>query len=92
MAASPECLPLLLGLGLRELSMSPRNIPLAKEVVRAVDVGAAEDLARRCVAASTAGEVRELLAEARASSPNREVAPEAAADRALCVQPGEDGG
>lgn len=67
MAASPECVPLLLGLGLRELSMSPRNIPLAKEVVRTVDVGDAEELARRCVAASTAGEVRELLAEARAS-------------------------
>ena len=66
MAASPECVPLLLGLGLRELSMSPRNIPLAKEVVRTVDVGDAEELARRCVAASTAGEVRALLAGARA--------------------------
>ena len=69
MAASPECVPLLLGLGLRELSMSPRNIPLTKEVVRTVDVGDAEELARRCVAASTAGEVRELLAEARVFSP-----------------------
>ncbi len=67
MAASPECVPLLLGLGLRELSMSPRNIPLAKEVVRAVDVGDAEDLARRCADASTAGEVRELLAGAERS-------------------------
>ena len=65
MAASPECVPLLLGLGLRELSMSPRNIPPTKEVVRTVDVGDAEELARRCVAASTAGEVRELLAQAR---------------------------
>ena len=65
MAASPECVPLLLGLGLRELSMSPRNIPPTKEVVRTVDVGDAEDLARRCVASATAGEVRELLAQAR---------------------------
>jgi len=68
MAASPECVPLLLGLGLRELSMSPRNIPLTKEVVRKVDVGDAEELARRCLAASTAGEVRELLAETHAAS------------------------
>ncbi len=66
MAASPECVPLLLGLGLRQLSVSPRNVPLTKEVVRTVDVGDAEELARRCVAASTAGEVRELLAEAGA--------------------------
>lgn len=65
MAASPECVPLLLGLGLRELSMSPRNIPPTKEVVRTVDVGDAEDLARRCVASATAGQVRELLAEAQ---------------------------
>lgn len=62
-AASPECVPLLLGLGLRELSMSPRGIPRVKEVVRSLDICDAEELARRCVAASTAEEVGDLLGE-----------------------------
>ena len=62
MAASPECVPLLLGLGLRQLSVSPRNIPGTKEVIRSVDIGAAEELARRSVAASTAAEVESLVA------------------------------
>ncbi len=62
MAASPECVPLMLGLGLRQLSMSPRGIPRVKDVVRSLDVCDAEELARRCVAASTAEEVGALLA------------------------------
>ena len=62
MAASPECVPLMLGLGLRQLSMSPRGIPGVKDVVRSLDVSDAEELARRCVAASTAEEVGALLA------------------------------
>ena len=62
MAASPECVPLMLGLGLRQLSMSPRGIPRVKDVVRSLDVCDAEELARRCVAASTAEEVGGLLA------------------------------
>ena len=62
MAASPECVPLMLGLGLRQLSMSPRGIPRVKDVVRSLDVCDAEELARRCVAASTAAEVGGLLA------------------------------
>ena len=66
-AASPECVPLLLGLGLRQLSMSPRGIPRVKEVVRSLDICDAEELARRCVAASTAEEVWDLLGEAGAA-------------------------
>ncbi len=66
-AASLECVPLLLGLGLRELSMSPRGIPRVKEVVRSLDICDAEELARRCVAASTAEEVEELLGAAGAT-------------------------
>ncbi len=60
-AALPEFIPLLLGLGLRQLSMSPRSIPTVKEVVRSTTISEAEDLARRCLAASTAEEVGELL-------------------------------
>jgi len=68
MAARPEWVPLLLGLGLRQLSLSPRNIPRAKDVIRSLDVGDAVELARRCVAASTADEVQALLDEAASNS------------------------
>ncbi len=71
MAASPEYAPLMLGLGLRQLSMSPRSIPGVKEVVRSLDVCAAEELARRCVAASTAEEVEGLLAASGAAAAHR---------------------
>lgn len=72
-AASPECVPLLLGLGLRQLSMSPRGIPRVKEVVRSLDICDAEELARRCVAASTAEEVEELLGAAGAAATHHRV-------------------
>ncbi len=68
MAASPECVPLMLGLGLRQLSMSPRGIPGVKEVVRSLDICDAEELARRCVTASTAAEVEGLLAASVATA------------------------
>ncbi len=74
MAASPECVPLMLGLGLRQLSMSPRGVPSVKEVVRSLDISDAEELARRCVAASTAAEVESLLAASGASAAHRRAA------------------
>ncbi len=72
-AASPECVPLLLGLGLRQLSMSPRGIPRVKEVVRSLDICDAEELARRCVAASTAEEVGDLLGASGAMAAHHRV-------------------
>ncbi|MCY3969264.1 MAG: phosphoenolpyruvate--protein phosphotransferase, partial [Acidobacteria bacterium] len=72
-AASPECVPLLLGLGLRQLSMSPRGIPRVKEVVRSVDICDAEELARRCVAAATADEVSDLLGASGATGAHHRV-------------------
>ena len=74
MAASPEWVPLMLGLGLRQLSMSPRGIPSVKEVVRSLDISDAEELARRCVTASTAEEVESLLAGSGASAAHRRAA------------------
>ena len=71
MAANPEYVPLMLGLGLRQLSMSPRSLPGVKEVVRSLDICDAEELARRCVTASTAEEVEGLLAAAGAPAVHR---------------------
>src|SRR5436305_1689397 len=61
MAGDPRCALLLVGLGLRRLSVSPRRIPEIKTRLR--DSSAAElgDLARRCLQYATAGEVQQHL-------------------------------
>jgi phosphocarrier protein FPr len=64
LAGDPAAIPLLLGLGIRELSMAPARIPLAKQAVRATDVGAAGRLARRALRAASAADVRRLLSAA----------------------------
>jgi phosphotransferase system enzyme I (PtsI) len=50
MAGNPRCVPLLLGLGLRELSMQPGSLLEVKEIVRSANI------------ARLAGATRELLA------------------------------
>jgi phosphotransferase system enzyme I (PtsI) len=68
MAADPVLLALLVGLGLREFSMAPMALPLAKQVVRSMRVPDARTAARRALAARTVDEVeaslKELLAPA----------------------------
>ena len=59
-AGDPLAIPVLLGLGIAELSMAAARIPVAKQVVRATDVGAARQLAARALAAESAAAVREL--------------------------------
>ncbi len=56
--------PLLVGLGVRELSMSHTLIPAAKQAVRATDARAAVRLAEAALAAESAAAVRRLLAAA----------------------------
>jgi phosphocarrier protein FPr len=65
-AGDPAAVPLLLGLGVGELSMSAVRIAEAKQAVRRTDPAAARRLAERALAAGTAGEVRRLLAETSA--------------------------
>lgn len=60
LAADPVAIPILLGLGVTELSMSPYSIPRAKQTVRAVGLGQARDLAQEALTLSSAGEVRAL--------------------------------
>ncbi len=59
-AGDPLAIPLLLGLGVTELSMAPVRIAVAKEAVRATEVGRARRLAREALAADSAAEVRRL--------------------------------
>lgn len=61
MAADPGFALLLVGLGLRRLSMSPRQIPEVKTWVREATVAELADLATRCLEHSTAAEVQRHL-------------------------------
>ncbi len=62
LAADPDLVPLLLGLGFRSLSMTARAIPSVKRRVRAGTLAACEALAARALAADTAEEVEALVA------------------------------
>jgi phosphoenolpyruvate-protein phosphotransferase (PTS system enzyme I) len=61
MAADPGYALLLVGLGLRRLSMSPRQIPEVKTWIREATVAELSDLAVRCLEHGTAGEVQRRL-------------------------------
>jgi phosphotransferase system enzyme I (PtsI) len=67
MAADPALLPLLTGLGLREFSMTPASIPIAKQVVRGIRVSDTVRLASRALKAATAADVEKVLAESMAT-------------------------
>ena len=53
---------LLLGLGVRELSVTPRSVPLVKASVRDVDTGAAATTAAAALRADGAAQVRSMCA------------------------------
>jgi len=61
MAADPRYAPLLVGMGLRRLSVTPRAVPALKTRLRELAVAELEELAARCLEASTGPEVEELL-------------------------------
>ena len=63
MAADPVLLTLLVGLGLREFSMAPSAIPLAKQVLRELRASEAAKVAARALKASTAEEVEKQLTD-----------------------------
>jgi phosphotransferase system enzyme I (PtsI) len=67
MAAEPALLPLLTGLGLREYSMTPAAIAVAKQVVRGIRVADTVRLASRALKAATAADVEKVLAESLAT-------------------------
>jgi phosphotransferase system enzyme I (PtsI) len=63
MASDPVLLTLLVGLGLREFSMAPTAIPLAKRVLRGLRVSDARHAASRALRATTTAEVEASLTE-----------------------------
>jgi phosphotransferase system enzyme I (PtsI) len=67
MASDPALVGLLIGLGLREFSMTPGAIPLVRQVVREIHVDEARRLARQALGLATAAEVEQFLFDALAA-------------------------
>jgi phosphoenolpyruvate-protein phosphotransferase len=63
MASMALAAPLLVGMGIGELSGSPRAVPIVKEIIRAVDSADLESDARAALAAGTFGEVELIAAD-----------------------------
>ena len=61
MASDPVLLPLLIGLGLREFSMSPSAIPVAKQVIAHVRAADMERVARQILRMATVAEIERHL-------------------------------
>ena len=61
-AADPVAVPVLIGLGVTELSLNPASIPAVKSIVRALDTHAAGRLADKTLQQETAQAVRRLAA------------------------------
>jgi multiphosphoryl transfer protein len=61
-ASDLTAMPLLVGLGVNELSVTPNSIPLVKQAVRELDVDACRSLADAALGLASAPDVRSLVA------------------------------
>jgi phosphoenolpyruvate-protein kinase (PTS system EI component) len=64
LASDPLAAPILIGLGITELSATPAAVPGLKAILRTLDMTLCRTLAARACDAVSAGEVRELAREA----------------------------
>ncbi|KAF1070612.1 MAG: Phosphoenolpyruvate-protein phosphotransferase [Pseudomonas citronellolis] len=64
LAADNLAVPLLVGLAVDELSVSPRSIPTVKQRVRQLDFAQTRQLAQHALGLASAGEVRAYVADA----------------------------
>lgn len=62
-AGDPRYVPLLLGLGIRELSVASLNIPTIKNVIRNTSIVAASKLAEQALALSCPSEIQALISK-----------------------------
>jgi phosphotransferase system enzyme I (PtsI) len=63
-AADPHFIPLLIGLGVHDLSVSSPSLPVVKNVIRRLSIIEARKLAEHVLTLSTVIEVEEVLEEA----------------------------
>ena len=61
MAGDPRCIPVLLGLGLSDLSMNAQSIPLAKAIIRGISIREARRDFQRVVSLETAAQVHQYI-------------------------------
>ncbi|NNG26732.1 MAG: phosphoenolpyruvate--protein phosphotransferase [Ignavibacteriaceae bacterium] len=61
MAADTLAMPLLIGLGLEELSLSPTTIPYAKRIIRNFEFKRAKELADKCLKLYTEEDIEETI-------------------------------
>ena len=61
MAGDPQAIPILLGLGITELSVSIPTIPSVKAQIRQLNLADCQALAAQALAMNTAAEVRSLV-------------------------------
>jgi phosphotransferase system enzyme I (PtsI) len=61
MASQPLMAFALIGLGVRQLSVAPRSVPLVKRIVRSIALASAEEAASAALAAATAAEAEGAL-------------------------------
>ena len=58
----PAAVPLLVGLGLRQIAVTPDAVARVKQSIRGLDVGEARSLVTKALAMDSADEVRRLVA------------------------------
>jgi phosphoenolpyruvate-protein phosphotransferase (PTS system enzyme I) len=63
LAGEPLAIPILVGLGVDELSMNPPAIPIAKQIVRSLTFSRAKELAGRVLELETSAQVQECVKE-----------------------------
>ncbi len=68
MGGDPQAIPILLGLGVDELSITPLQIPSAKQIVRQWSLAEARDLAARALELDDASAVRNLARRSASAS------------------------
>jgi phosphotransferase system enzyme I (PtsI) len=61
MSSDPKFIPLLIGMGLRRMSVTPHIIPELKEVIRSIDIAQAEEVARHVATLEVARDVENFL-------------------------------
>jgi phosphotransferase system enzyme I (PtsI) len=74
MAGDPQMSWVLMGLGLRDLSMAPRQVPIVKSIIRATPLPEAEALVTAIMKLKTEAEVEELVSRTMMARFPRELA------------------
>ncbi len=66
MASDPFNMPVLIGMGLKEFSMTPQSIPAVKDVIRKINQKDSREIAMKALGMKTTGEISQLIKETAA--------------------------